>query len=75
MEGDSDTWWKAVGNEPVRVANGIKNRVRATNTILFFRKREVPMGFKVTYSNFVCHYRQLKSELFRVRLTVGGDIL
>ena len=30
---DSDTWWKAVGNELVRLANGIDNQVRATNTI------------------------------------------
>ena len=33
MGGDSDTWWKAVGNELGRLANGIDNRVRATNTI------------------------------------------
>ena len=30
---DSDTWWKAVGNELGRLANGIDNRFRATNTI------------------------------------------
>ena len=33
MGGDSDTWWKAVGNELERLANGIENRVRATKTI------------------------------------------
>ena len=33
MGGDSDTWWKAIGNELGRLANGIDNRVRATNTI------------------------------------------
>ena len=31
--GNSDTWWEAVGNELGRLANGIDNRVRATNTI------------------------------------------
>ena len=33
MGGDSDTLWKAVGNELGRLANGIDNRLRATNTI------------------------------------------
>ena len=33
MGGDSDTWWKAVGNELGRLANGIDNHIRATNTI------------------------------------------
>ena len=31
--GDSGTCWKAVGNELVRLANGIDNLVKATNTI------------------------------------------
>ena len=30
---DSDTWWKSVGNEIGRLANGIDNRVWETNTI------------------------------------------
>ena len=32
---NSDTWWKSVGNELGRIANGIGNQVRATNTIHF----------------------------------------
>ena len=36
---------------------------------------EVPYGKKVTYANMVCDYRPLKSDPFRVRLTVGGDKL
>ena len=30
---ESDTWWRAVGNELGRISNGIDKRVRATNTI------------------------------------------
>ena len=30
---------------------------------------------KVTYTNIVCEYYQLKDEPYRVRLTVGGDKL
>ena len=54
---DSDTLWKAVGNELVRLANGIDNRVRATKTIKFIKKEEVPAGLTVTYANFLCDYR------------------
>jgi hypothetical protein len=34
-----------------------------------------PSDKKVTYGNFICDYRPLKSESYRVRLTVGGDKL
>ena len=30
---DSDTWWKAVGNELGRLSNGIYNQVQATNKL------------------------------------------
>ena len=75
MGGGSDTWWKAVGNEIGRLANGVDNRVRATNTIKLIRKEEVPKGHTVTYANFVGDYRPLKSEPYRVILTVGGYII
>ena len=31
--GASNTWWKSVGNELGRLANGIDNQITATNTI------------------------------------------
>jgi hypothetical protein len=34
-----------------------------------------PRVHKVTCGNFICDYRPLKTEPFRVRLTVGGDKL
>ena len=75
MVKDSDTWGKAVRNELRRLANGIENQVRATKSIEFIIKEEVPTGRTVTYANFVCDYFPLKSEPYRVRLTVGGDII
>ena len=39
---DSDNWWKAVINELGRLANGIDNQVRATNTIKYIINEEVP---------------------------------
>jgi hypothetical protein len=41
----------------------------------FKGKSEVPQNKKVTYANFICDYRPLKTEPHRVRLTVGGDKL
>ena len=75
MGGYSDTWWKEVENELERLANGIDNWVRATDTIAFIRKVEVTRGCKVTYKNVVCDYFPLKLEPFRARLTVGGNRL
>ena len=59
---DSDTWWETVRNELGRLANGIDNQVRATNTIQFIKNKEVPTGRTVTYINFVRDYYPLKPE-------------
>ena len=47
----------------------------STDTIDFIHQHEVPPDKKVTYGNFICDYRPLKTEPYRVRLTVGGDKL
>ena len=72
---NSDTWRKAVGNELGRLANRIDNQVREINTIEFIIKEEVPKVHTVIYDNFVCDYRSIKSEPYRVRLTMVGDRL
>ena len=41
----------------------------------FIHKYEVPAHKLVTYANFMCDYRPLKSEPFQVQMTVGGDKL
>ena len=46
-----------------------------TNTIFFVHIHEIPKDRKISYANFVCNYRPLKSEPYRVRLTIGGDKL
>ena len=70
-----NTCCKAVGNELGRLANGIDNQVIVTHTIQLIRKGEVTRSCTVTYAQFLCDKRPLKSEPFRVRLTVGGYIL
>ena len=41
----------------------------------FINKLEIPHHKKITYANFVCDYRPLKTEKHRVRMTIGGDKL
>jgi hypothetical protein len=72
---NSHIWWTALGNEIGRLARGINGRVVSTDTIDFILKCHVPLNKKVTYANFMCDYRPLKSEPFRILLTVGGDRL
>ena len=72
---NSSTWVTALSNELGRLSQGIDGRVVATNTIDFITKTDVPYDKKVTYGNFICDFRPLKSEPYRVRLTVGGDKL
>ena len=38
-------------------------------------QREVPDGKDTTHAMFVCDYRPLKEEVYRIRITVGGDRL
>ena len=70
-----DTWSIALSNEFGRLAQGVADCVIGTNTIDFIPKNQVPNNKKVTYANFICDYRPLKSEPHRVQLTVGGDKL
>ena len=72
---DKDVWIKSLSNEFGRLAQGNKHGVRSTNTIDFIHKHEVPSGRDITYASFVCDYRPLKSEPYRVRIVVGGDKL
>ena len=46
-----------------------------TYTIDFVHQHEVPPDKKVTYGNFICDYCPLKTEPYRVCLTVGGNQL
>ena len=69
------TWSTALANEWGRLANGIKKRVKGTYTINFIHKSEVPIGQNCTYGNFVCDHRPRKTKIWRVQLTVGGDLI
>ena len=70
-----DIWVKSLSNEWGRLAQGNIHGVRSTDTIEFIHHHEVPTDRDVTYAAFVCDYRALKEEPYRIRITVGGDQL
>lgn len=74
LQKDPKTWKPSVSNELGRLADGIRN-IKGTNTIRFIPKHMVPQNAKYTYANFICDYRPLKDDKYRVRLCVGGDKL
>ena len=75
LQGENkSTWQQGLNNELGRLANGYE-KIKGTNTIAFIHKQDIPNNKKVTYANMVGNYRPLKSEKYRVRLTVSGDKL
>ena len=74
LNDDISTWGLALSNELGRLSQG-NGPVVGNNAIVFVKKSDIPCGKKVTYANMVCDYRPLKKEKFRVRLTLGGDVL
>ena len=68
-------WTQSLSNEWGRLAQGNSNGVRSTDTIEFIFRHDVPKGSDVTYATYVLDYRSLKSEPYRVRITVGGNRL
>jgi hypothetical protein len=67
-------WQTSFANELGRLAQGVGTRMPSgTNTILFIKKSEIPVGRKATHGKLVCMVRPQKNETHRTRLTVGGD--
>jgi hypothetical protein len=72
-----ELWNRSGADEFGRLAQGIKGRVKATDTIRFIHKHEVPADrFKdVTYVKFVCTIRTEKKDPYRTRATMGGNLI
>ena len=68
-------WHQAISNELGRLSMGIPGKIKGTKAMRYIHRKDVPKGKKITYANMVCDYRPLKSEQYRVRLTIGGDKL
>jgi hypothetical protein len=73
---DSAIWMNSLANEFGRLAQGcLANGILGTDTIDFIHQHEVPSNKQVTYGNFICDHRPLKTETHRARCTAGGDKL
>ena len=72
---DKEIWHRSYANDLGRLAQGIGNRVEGTNTVFFIPKSAVPKHKRVTYGKKECTLCPNKAEVYRTRLTVGGDKL
>ena len=76
-----ELWQKSAANEFGKLLKGVgKNedgtqRVKGSDTFHFIKRKQVPIGKKVTYARFCCDVRLQKDDINRTRLTVGGDRL
>jgi hypothetical protein len=68
-------WNEAAANEFGRLAQGVGERITGSNTLFFIQRQAVPKGKNITYGRFVVDIRPNKSEIHRVRLTVGGNLI
>ena len=68
-------WSKSAANEFGRLAQGVGDRIKGTNTMKFIHKQDVPRkrSRDVTYASFLCKVRNEKTERNRTRIVVGGD--
>jgi len=77
----SDKWYASLTNEWGRLCQGLTKTRKPTeqivgnNTMFFIFPHQVPPGRKVTYAQFVCTMRPTKPEPWRIRMTVGGNLL
>jgi hypothetical protein len=68
-------WNKAAANEFGRLAQDVGDRIEGSNTIFLIPRQAFPKGKIITYGRFVVDIRPKKSEIHRVRLTVGGNLI
>lgn len=72
-----EIWNRAAANEFGRLAQGVGGRVEGTNTIQFIHKHEIPQDRwkDVTYVKFVSSIRTEKDDPYRIRATLGGNLI
>ena len=68
-------WEKSLSNERERLDQGNMHGVKSLDTINFIHNHKIPQDRDITYATYVLDYRQLKSEPYPVRITVGDNRL
>ena len=62
LNGDKvDIWKFSKKKESVRLAQGNKYGVKATDTMDFINKKELPEKFIINYARFFCNHCRLKT--------------
>ena len=69
-----DEWEQGMYNELGWLAQGY-DLVEGCNTFFFIHKSKIPRNKRVTYGRIVCVVRLQKKEKYRVRLTMGGNLI
>jgi hypothetical protein len=78
---DAKRWSRSLTNEWGRCMQGIHldraapDKINGNDTMFFIFPHQVPGDRKVTYAQFVCTMRPGKAEEWRIRMTVGGNLL
>ena len=70
-------WNNSFSNELGRLAQGVGDRIKGTNTIYFIDSTLIPNDRRgdITYGRIVVDYRSHKTEPNHTRLTVGGNLI
>ena len=71
-----ERWYDGCSKEFARLCQGRKkDDTTSTNTIFFKHPDELPPGKKATYLRICSNYRPQKADPYRVRFTVGGNLV
>ena len=69
-------WKNGFSKELARLGNGrSKDSTPRTNTIAWIHPSEIPSHKKPTYTHICTNYRQQKEDTYRIRCTLGGNLI
>lgn len=68
-------WDQSCANELGRLAQGLSDKIKGTNTLVFIAKSMVPPGRTVTYARIVCIVRPVKEETNQTGITCSGNLI
>ena len=68
-------WDQSCVNKLGRLAQGLGDNIKDTNTLFFIPKSKVPLGRTVTYTRIVCTVQPEKEETNQTRITCGGNLI
>jgi hypothetical protein len=73
---DGEKWTQAAANEFGRLAQGVLPHMpTGTDTIRFIAWNNLPAGKRATYIRYVASLRPNKADVYRLRATVGGNLI